>query len=135
MKRTHRIICFLLSISFLIYAASPLSAIYEQNDSVRQDSTAFFGIRLFIVEMLLSPQSHEDDGEETSSRVLLRKKRANISSGKLKIPKKQINNFTISPGNIVSSEPSCVWLVAHDNEVVHQKISHRPHSGLSPPSV
>lgn len=131
MKRSHRIGSLLFSICFFIYAVSPLSAIYQQREVIGQTTSAVNGIRLLVVELLLYPPAQEDDSNGTSSRVLLRKKRATISSDKLKISKKHIKNDIVASSGIISSEPPCVWIVAPKL----QNGSHLQHSGLSPPSV
>lgn len=135
MKRSHRIVSLLFSICFFIYAVSPLSAVYQQKQVIEQTSSAFNGIRLLVVELLLSPLSQHDDSNDTSSRVLLRKKRATLSSDKLKTSKKQIKNIIVASSDIISSEASPTLLVAQDKKPRLQNRSHLPHSGLSPPSV
>lgn len=135
MKRSHRIGSLLFSICFFIYAVSPLSAIYQQREVIGQTASAVNGIRLLVVELLLYPPAQEDDSNGTSSRVLLRKKRATLSSDKLKTSKKQIKNDIVASNVIISSETTCVWIVAQDNGPKLQNGSHLQHSGLSPPSV
>lgn len=135
MKRSHRIGSLLFSICFFIYAVSPLSAIYQQREVIGQTTSAVNGIRLLVVELLLYPPAQEDDGNGTSSRVLLRKKRATLSSDKLKISKKQLKNDIVASSHIITSEAPCVWILAQDEETKLQNGSHLQHSGLSPPSV
>ena len=90
MKRRHRIGSLLFSICFFVYAVSPLSAIYQQREVIGQTTSAVNGIRLLVVELLLSPLTQGDETDESPSRVMLRKKRATLSSEKLKISKRQI---------------------------------------------
>ena len=135
MKRRYRIGCLLFSICFFIYAVSPLSAIYQQREVIGQTTSAVNSIRLLVVELLLYPPAQEDDGNGTSSRVLLRKKRATLSADKLKRSKKQIENCAVVSNSITSSEAPTLWIVAQDNGPKIQNGSHLPHSGLSPPLV
>ncbi|MBI4746102.1 MAG: hypothetical protein HY786_06095 [Deltaproteobacteria bacterium] len=135
MKRQHRTGCLLLSVCFFIYAVSPLSAVYQHNQVISQAVSAFNGIRLLVVELLLSPPAHEDDGDGTSSRVLLRKKRATLSSDKLKVSKRQIKKV-IASNNIISSDAETTFPVViteHDTPLREGIVL--LHSGLSPPSV
>ncbi len=135
MKRQHHIGCLLLSVCLFIYAVSPLSAIYQHNQVISQAVPAFNGIRLLVVELLLSPPTHEDDGDGTSSRVLLRKKRAILSSEKLKVSKRQIKKV-IASNHIVSSETETIYfaiITEHDTPLREGVVL--LHSGLSPPLV
>ena len=135
MKRRHRISSLLFSICFFIYAVSPLSAIYQQREVIGQTTSAVNGIRLLVVELLLYPPVQEDDGTGTSSRVLLRKKRATLSSDKLNFSKKQIKKV-IASGNIISSETETTYfaiITEHDTPLREGVVL--LHSGLSPPLV
>lgn len=135
MKRRHRISSLLFSICFFIYAVSPLSAIYQQREVIGQTTSAVNGIRLLVVELLLYPPVQEDDGTGTSSRVLLRKKRATLSSDKLNFSKKQIKKV-IASGNIISSETETTYfaiITEHDTPLRERVVL--LHSGLSPPLV
>lgn len=135
MKRRHRISSLLFSICFFIYAVSPLSAIYQQREVIGQTTSAVNGIRLLVVELLFYPPAQEDDGNGTSSRVLLRKKRATLSSDKLNFSKKQIKKV-IASGNIISSETETTYfaiITEHDTPLRERVVL--LHSGLSPPSV
>jgi hypothetical protein len=135
MERSHRITSLLFSICFFIYAVSPLSAIYQQKQVIEQTASAFNGIRLLVIELLLSPLAQDDDSDDAFSRVLLRKKRATLSSDKLKTSKKQIKNSIVASSDVLSSEKPRVWLVAQNEKTKPQNRYHLTHSGLSPPSV
>ncbi len=135
MKRSHRISSLLFSVCFFIYAVSPLSAVYQHNQVISQAVSAFNGIRLLVVELLLSPPTHEDDGNGTSSRVLLRKKRATLSSDKLKISKRQIKKV-IASSNIISSETETTYFaIITEHDIPLRERVMLLHSGLSPPLV
>lgn len=135
MKRIHRIGCLLFSICFFIYAVSPLSAIYQQREVIGQTTSAVNGIRLLVVELLLYPPAQEDESNGTSSRVLLRKKRATLSSDKLKISNKQIKKL-IASCSIVSSETETTYFsIATEHDTPLRERVVLLHSGLSPPLV
>ena len=136
MKRRHHISALLLSACFFIYAVSPLSAIYQQKQVIGQTPSALNGIRLFVVELLLSPLTQDgDDTNGTSSRVLLRKKRAILSSDKLKSPQKHTKDVVIvSAGLILSDTPHISKIVDYCKPAFKEGL-HHSYSGLSPPLV
>ncbi|MEK6725499.1 MAG: hypothetical protein AABY54_02960 [Deltaproteobacteria bacterium] len=135
MKRRHRIGSLLFSICFFVYAVSPLSAIYQQREVIGQTTSAVNGIRLLVVELLLSPLTQGDETDESPSRVMLRKKRATLSSEKLKISKRQIKKV-IASNHIVSSETETTYfaiITEHDTPLREWVVL--LHSGLSPPLI
>lgn len=135
MLKRYPILIFAIYLSF--YAISPLSYTYERKQVYSQTGTNLGNFKLLIIELLLSrlTQQGEEDGSP-SNRFLFKKKRATISSDKLKVSKGPARDIGVISDRIILPETPSIAIVAQDNRSRYKRHSHLLlHSGLSPPSV
>lgn len=132
-KKRHIFLLFFLAY-FFIYAVSPLSYAYELDKNA--DHSSIQSPKIFIVELLLSKliKQKSQDTATPSGQCLLKKKRATLSSNKIKVSKDTLKKICIVPDNFISifaDEPSVT--VEASNERKFHKSFRIIHSGLSPP--
>ncbi|MBI3755308.1 MAG: hypothetical protein HY265_04005 [Deltaproteobacteria bacterium] len=136
MKKKHRIFSIIFSICFSIYAASPLLYTYEDGKTYSQTGANSSNLKLFVVDLLLSNLTHHKSQAKHSGAlpILLKKKRATLSSDKLNMPEKQEKNPGVIADLPVPSE-TLYRIATQNNEPKLNEYFYRHHSGLSPPSV
>ncbi len=135
-KKRNHIFWLLFSLYFFIFTISPLSCVYEHSHIDRQD-IAVKGLRLFIVDKILSmisrDDSQRDDYDSSTVRILLKKKRATLSS--VKISKAQAKEVGIISHPTVIPKRQCAATAVQNRGPQSSGYFYSLHSGLSPPSV
>ncbi len=137
MKNKDRIFCLIFSLYFSLYAISPLSCSYSRQVDEHGD-VAVTGIRLFVVELLLSNFIQHKDEDKTghSTNLLLKKKRAALSLNKLHIFGKILKDIYAAPQSSELSGKLPVAAVQTDVPGMSMNYYYYlSYSGLSPPSA
>lgn len=144
MKKGYHIFSLLFSIYFSVFAVSPLTYTYSCNDVAEQTDNSIKNIRLFVIDLLLSSlakkdnmgQGNDSKSQSSSFNILLKKKRATLSSNKVEISSnvfKKTGPVTEAFTFLPETFPAISAL--QDNKPVFQNGFHKPYSGLSPPSI
>ncbi|MBI5327613.1 MAG: hypothetical protein HZB80_04910 [Deltaproteobacteria bacterium] len=134
LKKKYRIFSVIFSICFSIYAASPLLYTHEDGKTDKQTGANSSNLKLFLVDILLSNLTHHKSQAKHSGavHVLLKKKRATLSSDKLNMPEKQEKNLAKVADSPVPSE--ILYRIApQNNKPKLNEYFYLSHSGLSPP--
>ena len=135
MKKKCHVFYIMFAIFFSIYAVSPILYTHECKSTTSQTDTSLNNLRLFFVDLFLLNLTHHtktSDNKTHSIHVLLKKKRAIVSSGKLNIAKEPIENLgTVADFHILSQ--TSYRTAAPNNEFNFHKDFYQLHAGLSPP--
>lgn len=135
MKNKGRIFCLIFSLYFSLYAISPLSCSYNPRQIDEQGNTTVTGIRLFVVELLLSNTTRHtnEDKTDNSTNFLFKKKRAVSSVNKLHIFGKILKDiYAVVYSSKLSEKPSVI-VIQTDASSISTNYYYLPYSGLSPP--
>lgn len=135
MKKKCHVFYIMFAIFFSIYAVSPLLYTYECRGITGQTYTALNNLRLFVVDIFLLNLTHHtknSDNKARSIHVLLKKKRATVSSGKVDIAKEPIENLAMVADFHILPQTSYRTAAPNDEFIFHKDFYHL-HAGLSPP--
>lgn len=134
MSRIRNRIHYLVFFLFFVYTASPLSLTFEYKPWAQ---VSVSGVRLMIVDLLISKLAGNKDEDKSSSSVnfLLKKKRATLTTEKLKLSKKHVKSEAIVSENPTVSRASCIASVVEKNKSAINKGFYLSYSGLSPPAA
>lgn len=118
---------------FSIYAVTPLSYTYEP----RQDAehATINSPRLFIIELLLFKVAKQGskDSETKSANLLLKKKRAVLSSSKVKASENAIKKIAVIPDDFRFAGNPSLTVAVQCNGYIFQKDFYYFHTDLPPP--
>lgn len=130
MKKRNSLYYGLFLACFCIYSVSPISYKYKQ---VPQSEVSFNNLNIFVLELILSPLAHQQSQKDGSSsaHVLLKKKRATLSSEKFKITLNSIDTDGISYSPVSHGTDRAVLIA--QTHFATEKIKYFTSSGLSPP--
>jgi len=135
-KRLNIFFTLLFMIYFCIYAISPLSHSYDPRSDDSQAS--IFRPKIFIIEFLLSKINNQgaDDDSTSSVNILIKKKRATLSSNKPQTSEnrtKLAKKVFVSPDNFISAEALYVTAGVKGRDIRSFADSNPCYFGLSPP--
>lgn len=137
MKKKEHIFSILFSVYFFIFTASPLVYTYGHKEIITQTDVSMKNLRIFAIDLLLPvfmQDVNQDNKSSSPVHILLKKKRATLSSEKTSDLKNIIKNPIIVYWNFIFAyEISHVTIVVQTDGPKPQRNYYLSYSGISPP--